>query len=164
MIHIPMIFSNPRLFPQPMETNCLAGLIDVLPTLLTVAGLEGQRPQWNLQGRDLTPLFFRPHLPLQERILFTYDDEFLSPQGAAHIRCIREARWKFALYFDPAGMYPTEYEMYDLLKDPLEIVNLAHGQTPLRYRAERARLQFELTRMMRQTGTLPSQYVPPGGG
>ncbi len=39
MIHIPMIFSNPRLFPCPVETDCLAGLIDVLPTLLTVAGL-----------------------------------------------------------------------------------------------------------------------------
>src|SRR5277367_2319966 len=34
-IHIPMIFSNPRLFPRPVETDCPAGLIDVLPALLT---------------------------------------------------------------------------------------------------------------------------------
>lgn len=85
------------------------------------------------------------------------------PRGAAHIRCIREPEWKF-LYFDPEGTYPTEYEMYHLARDPLEIINLAYGQTPHRYRAERARLQSELNRLMQQTGTLPSQYVPPTGG
>ena len=164
MIHIPMIFSNPRLFPRPVETDCLAGLIDVLPALLTVAGLDKERQRWKLQGRDLTPLFDRPGRPIQERILFTYDDQFLGVKGAAHIRCIREAEWKFAMYFDPDGTYPTEYEMYHLAKDPLEINNLAHGETPLRYRTARARLQSELTRVMQQTGTLPSQYVPPTGG
>jgi choline-sulfatase len=163
MIHVPMIFSNPRLFPGPVETDCLAGLIDVLPTLLTVAGLDRERRQWKFQGRDLTPLFSHPGMPVQDRILFTYDDQFLAPQGAAHIRCIREARWKFAMYFDPNGTYPTEYEMYDLGNDPLEITNLAHGRTPLRYRAERARLHSELVFMMHRTGTLPSQYVPPTG-
>ena len=163
-IHIPMIFSNPRLFPRPLETQCLAGLIDVLPTLLTVAGLDKERDRWNLQGRDLTPLFSRPGIPVQERILFTYDDEFLNPQGAGHIRCIREAKWKYAIYFDPNGTYPTEYEMYDLVNDPLELVNLAYGQTPRPYRRERARLHKSLTRMMEDTGTLPSQYVPPSYG
>jgi choline-sulfatase len=163
-IHIPMIFSNPRLFPRPVETDCPAGLIDVLPTLITVAGLEKERRQWDLQGRDLTPLFSHPRRPVQERILFTYDDEFLNPQGAAHIRCIRENKWKFALYFDPDGTYPTEYEMYDLVNDPAERVNLAHGPMPPAYQWERARLQSELTSLMEETGTLPSQYVPPTGG
>ncbi|HKD66310.1 MAG TPA: sulfatase-like hydrolase/transferase [Candidatus Binataceae bacterium] len=164
MIRIPMIFSNPRLFPHPVETNCLAGLIDILPTLITVAGLDRERERWALQGRDLTALFTHPERPLQDRILFTYDDQFLSPQGAGHIRCIRKKDWKFALYFDPNGIFPTEYEMYDLANDPLERFNLAHGEIPDRYRLQRARLQAELNQLMKDTGTLPSQYVPPGSG
>ena len=31
MIHIPMIFSNPVLFPRPLETNALAGLVMCSP-------------------------------------------------------------------------------------------------------------------------------------
>ena len=50
VIRIPMVFSNPILFPKPLETDCPAGLIDLLPTLVTVAGLEGQKGQWALQG------------------------------------------------------------------------------------------------------------------
>jgi len=68
------------------------------------------------------------------------------------------------MYFDPDGTYPTEYEMYDLANDPLEITNLAHGQTSFIYQAERARLQSALTLLMQQTGTLPSQYVSPTDG
>ena len=44
MIHIPMIFSNPVLFPKPLETNALAGLIDILPTLIAVAGVKPGSP------------------------------------------------------------------------------------------------------------------------
>ena len=164
MIRIPMIFSNPRLFPYPVETDCLAGLIDVLPTLITVAGLDEERERWTLQGCDLTPLFSHPDRPIQDRILFTYDDQFLNPQGAGHIRCIRKKTWKFALYFAPGGTFPTEYEMYDLANDPLERFNLAYGETPPRYRHQRKRLQSELNQLMEETGTLPSQYVSPTSG
>ncbi len=123
VIRIPMVFSNPILFPKPLETDCPAGLIDLLPTLVTVVGLEGQKGQWALQGRDLTPLFRHPHQHVQDEILFTYDDQFGSPPltGAGHIRCIRETHWKFALYFAP-WQQPSEYiyEMYDLKNDPTE--------------------------------------------
>jgi hypothetical protein len=117
----------------------------------------------NLQGRSLAPLFQNPWGTVQDRILFTYDDGLFLPepvQGAAHIRCVREANWKFAMYFDPAGAYPTEYEMYDLIRDPLETANLAHGRTPMRYQVERIRLENELLGTMAATGTQPSQLRP----
>src|ERR1700683_2938061 len=112
-----MIFSNPVLFPKPLETNALAGLIDVLPTLMSVAGIKPES-MLNLQGRSLAPLFQNPWGTVQDRILFTYDDGLFLPepvQGAAHIRCVREANWKFAMYFDPAGACTTESDMSDLI-------------------------------------------------
>ena len=163
MIHIPMIFSNPVLFPRPLETDALAGLIDVLPTLMAVAGIKPESAL-KLQGRSLAPLFHNPWGSVHDCILFTYDDELFLPrpiQGAAHIRCVREVNWKFAMYFDPAGVYPTEYEMYDLVRDPLETANLAHGRTPIRYQFERIRLENELLGRMMSTGTQPGKLRPP---
>eukprot|EP00889_Picochlorum_renovo_P008155 jgi/Picre1/35185/NNA_002647.t1 len=44
--------------------------------------------------------------------------------------CIREERFKFCKYFDPAREITkirSEFEMYDLLKDPTESINLAYS-------------------------------------
>lgn len=163
MIRVPMVFSNPILFPGPLQTDALAGLIDILPTLVTVAVLQSQAGQWELQGRDLTPLFAQPRDRVQDQILFTYDDQLTRPAGAGHIRCLRGERFKYSLYFDPAGQYPDEYEMYDLLVDPYERVNLAHGKTPPVYRAERRRLHGALHALMKRTGTLPQDLLEPDG-
>lgn len=160
VIRIPMIFSNPKLFPSPVETACPAGLIDVLPTLATLAGLGDELPLWDLQGHDLTQLFTRPDDWVQDHVLFTYDDQLLLPTGEGHIRCIREADWKFSLYFDSSGQSDNEYEMYDLRNDPTESNNLGVS-TPLRYRLQFERLKVKLFATMRRTGTLPPQYKPP---
>ena len=45
------------------------------------------------------------------------------------IRCVRDQRWKYAVYLDPAGSGAPEYELYDLESDPDEALNLAHKRT-----------------------------------
>ena len=37
-IHVPLVVSNPVLFPRPAETDALASLVDLLPTIATIAG------------------------------------------------------------------------------------------------------------------------------
>ena len=37
---------------------------------------------------------------------------------------MRDARWKYAVYLDPARRAAPEYEMYDLDSDPNETRNL----------------------------------------
>ena len=46
------------------------------------------------------------------------------------MRAIREARYKLAEYYDPSGKRDSQWEMYDLKRDPLERKNL----TARRYR------------------------------
>ena len=41
-----------------------------------------------------------------------------------HVRCVRTDRYKLVRYFDPSGVEPQEWEMYDLSADPIEAVNL----------------------------------------
>ncbi len=152
-MRVPLIFSNPVLFPAPVACEHPASLVDLVPTL---AGLTGVTPPPGLRGTDLSPLLRDPDSgPLQDEVLFTFDDMHAGTgrvrevvPAAGRIRCIREPRFKYARYFHAEGAFPAEYEMYDLLEDPDELENLAHPDHP-RYAdpevaAERERLAAKL--------------------
>ena len=64
-IHIPLVVSNPVLFPKPAETDALVSLVDVLPTIASVAGapLDGEA-----KGRDLSPVLAAKAAPERERL------------------------------------------------------------------------------------------------
>jgi arylsulfatase A-like enzyme len=162
-LHVPLVISNPRLFPRPVRTRALASLVDLMPTLATIAGAP-RRDSWVLPGRDLTPILLdaaaRPHRPtaaVQDAILFTADETLGSAyvRQPAHIRCLREASWKFAMYFDPAGEAAPQFELYHLDEDPCELVNLAHPDSPHYAYAKTAEMMDKLNRRMAETGTAP---------
>jgi arylsulfatase A-like enzyme len=129
----------------------------VLPTLTTVAGAP-EPEQYDFKGRDLTPILSNPNASVQDVLHFTYEDDAFPVKGADCIRAIVEPDWKYAVYYDPFTGAPTEYEMYDLRCDPLEMTNLAHAvhRTPASD-VERARLHRRLTEVMRVNGTTPDE-------
>ena len=130
-IRVPLIYSNPKLFPEPRTTDELVSHVDLLPTLATLFGApESARANWN--GVDYSRLLVDSGTRgVQDYVVFTYDDyqsgqaSKLYPKGANHISSIREKRWKMARYYDPLGVAPSEFEMYDLKNDPNERKNLA---------------------------------------
>ena len=71
-IRVPLLISNPRLFPQPRQSDALVSLLDVVPTCLGIAG-PGNRPQ-SLDGEDLAPLVYDRAPAVRDAVLFTYDD------------------------------------------------------------------------------------------
>jgi choline-sulfatase len=156
-LSVPLIVSNPTLFPQPQSTDSLASLIDVLPTLAVIAGVP-EPEQYGFKGRDLTPILSNPKVSVQDVLHFTYEDDVFPVTGADCIRAIVEPAWKYAVYYDPFTGAPTEYEMYDLARDPMEMSNLAHPahMTPASER-ERARLHQRLAEVMRANGTEPDE-------
>ena len=117
-IHIPMIFSNPRLFPRPLETDCLAGLIDVLPTLLTVAGLEKERD--NGTFRVATSLRSSAILayPFRSGFCLLMTTSSSIPKARRIFVASAKINGNSRFTSIPNGTYPTEYEMYDLVNDP----------------------------------------------
>ena len=161
-IRIPMIFSNPKLFPSPKVTNSLAGLIDVLPTLATIAGTPN-RDLWTFKGKDLTPILNNPEVVVQDNLHYTYDDYDSSypVSEPAKIRAIIEKDWKYAVYYDIATGTPPEYEMYNLADDPFEEKNLAHEKYSKGYEEERQRLHRKLTLRMQELGTVPDEILWP---
>jgi arylsulfatase A-like enzyme len=156
-LSVPFIVSNPRLYPQPQQSNAFASLIDVLPTLATITGVP-EPAQYGFKGHDLTPILSNPAASVQDVLHFTYEDDVFPVSGADCIRAIVEDEWKYAVYYDPFSGATTEYEMYDLAHDPLELTNLAHQtkRTPASD-VERARLHRRLFDVMETLGTTPDE-------
>jgi len=130
-IHVPLVISNPVLFPRAVKTQALASLIDLMPTVATLAGVQDRSP-YTFMGYDLTPVLkdatdhpANPTAVVQDFIYFTTDevlgDEIVGQPS--HIACLREAQWKVAEYYDPSGQEASQFELYDLVSDPLELHN-----------------------------------------
>ena len=121
-IRVPLVISNPVLFPEPRESDALVSLIDLVPTLLGLTGDPGDPDR--LDGFDLGPLLKGEREAVRDAVLFTYDDHQAGtafqdvPGQPNRIRCVRDQRWKYAVYLDPRGEAPPEYELYDLETDP----------------------------------------------
>jgi choline-sulfatase len=197
-IRVPLVVSNPVLFPQAATTDAPASLVDLVPTLLSLAGADAGNAV--LDGVDLSPVLARhagpdrealDRLPVsvpavtdadtvldavRDDVVFTYDDHQAgtafqdAPGQPNRIRCLRDARFKYAVYLDPAGRARPEYEMYDLDADPVEARNLVgvrsgRGLTPPAER-ERRRLHERLTQQLDQIGApsppLPTLSMPEG--
>src|SRR4051812_47505384 len=130
-LRVPLTFSNPVLFPRAVESPAPASLIDVLPTLLALAGAD----HGGLPGADLSPILRGETASVQEFTRFTYDDHQAGTARADvvpqpnRVRAIREPGWKYATYVDPTGKQSPEHELYDLDADPLEVDNLVDVRT-----------------------------------
>ncbi len=147
-LRVPFVISSPQLFSQPWESDALVSLVDVVPTLLGLSGQPGDATQFD--GRDLTQVLGGENGGVRDAVLFTYDDHQAgtafqdAPGQPNRIRCIRDRRWKYAIYLDPSGKVAPEYELYDLDSDPHEALNLVDKRSGVG-RTERARR--ELTRL-----------------
>ena len=153
-IRIPLIFSNPRLFPRPLQTSSLASLIDLLPTLARLAGVKVTK-KLGWRGQNLGPILADPRASVREGALFTFDDPFFGGmEGPGRIRCLRQDQWKYAVYFDDAGDN-FQFELYNLAKDPGEMDNLAYDRPVF---ATWRRLHRELTAEMKRSQATPSEF------
>jgi len=168
-IRVPLVISNPVLFPEARETDALVSLVDLVPTLLGLSGNPGEPDRFD--GLDLGPILTGAGDSVRDAVLFTYDDHqagtaFQDVSGQPNrIRCVRDTRWKYAVYLDPAGRTPPEYELYDLESDPHEALNLVdkhtgRGRTVAAER-ERRRLHRRLEEACAASATLTPPLPPP---
>ena len=163
---MPLVFSNPRLFPEARASDALVSHVDLLPTLASlVEAPDAARAGW--QGVDYSALLRvrdSAAAPVQDHIVFTYDDvrcaqnvvQLVPPPN--RIVCIREARHKLARYYDGDGIEPDQWEMYDLENDPEERVNLAFPGSTLT--AEQSAARERLTAKLREAEATRLRPLP----
>ena len=129
-LRIPMVISNPVMFPKGKQSMELASLVDIVPTISHFVGIE--KPK-DARGESLIPIIENGK-SVQEAILFTFDDtksgsnQFPSSVKTTNrLRTIRTKEWKYTYYFDALGSYERQYELYNLLSDEDELDNLAYN-------------------------------------
>jgi choline-sulfatase len=172
-LKVPLVYSNPKMFPRPVTSDALISHVDLVPTLASLAGTpRSARRNW--QGVDYSDVVLNPERGKepQDYVAFTYDDfqsgqaNGIYPKQPRHVVSIREKRWKLAKYIDreaklvkgkwvertPPKPLPTQWEMYDLKTDPNEEINLAfegYERTPAQ-EAQFTRLKKKLERVEKQ--------------
>ena len=114
MANIPLIVSNPILFPEGRKCHEMVGQIDVLPTVAELVGLDPMRikKEYHLQGNSFAHTLKDPHAPTSEFVLYTFfsgnNYTNVSPPGdACIIYGIVSKEWKYAVYFAPTNKLPS---------------------------------------------------------
>jgi len=130
---IPLIFHAPGRF-APRRIAQPVSLVDLLPTLLGLAGYPSDAPVEALDGVDLSPALADGAVLPECPVL----GEILSEGTPAPLLMIRRGRYKYvACPLDPP-------QLFDLEADPEERLNLAglpaHAETVRRFADEVARL------------------------
>jgi arylsulfatase A-like enzyme len=161
MIHIPLIVYNPKLYPEPLQTDAFYDHLDLLPTLLDLAGVE--RPESYGLGKSIVPIMRDPSAAVKTFTTFSYDDLMLLPPGfpGGHIRAVREGDWTYAVYFglDGSGL---DYELYNIKSDPGQLDNLLYQRpAPGEVKKEWLRLHKLLTARFVDVGNLPDNFTWP---
>jgi arylsulfatase A-like enzyme/tetratricopeptide (TPR) repeat protein len=110
-LHIPLVFSWPKEFPQGVIYDNLARHIDLAPTILDILGIEG-KDGGSFQGESLYP-FGQGKSPD-----FSYLESAMTYIifGWGGSRGVRSTEWKY--------IASPQEELYDLREDPGEEDNL----------------------------------------
>jgi choline-sulfatase len=133
-LHVPFIIWTPLDDLRGVRVDEQVSLVDVFPTVLTLAGLNWPVP---VHGRSLVPLMFgaKPEHPV-----YAYGESMTASvqYGWSPLQCLRSPRYKFVQAPRP--------ELYDLAADPGESHNIVADQQDIAHQ-----LSDELKRLIADT-------------
>jgi uncharacterized sulfatase len=136
--HIPFIIRQPSDKNKPMVNPTPVSQIDILPTMLEIAGLEIPPI---LEGKSLVP-YLNGDTDLNRNVIIEfnrYEIEHDSWGGFQPVRCLVSGNYKLVINM------LSQDEFYDLERDPNEIDNLIHDPN---YSEIRNRLHTQLINWM----------------
>ena len=140
---IPLIIRYPKLVSAGITPAQLVQTIDIVPTVLGMAGVADTMAR---QGMSLRPLLQGMPAPWRSSVLIEYYSDKVFPRMVTMgYQAVRTERYKYIHYTELSGMD----ELYDLTTDQYEMHNLmgtAAGKAAL------PRVQRELERLQRTTG------------
>jgi arylsulfatase A-like enzyme len=140
-IRSPFIARYPKRIKAGSRVGNLVICQDIAPTLVQLAG---GKPEPQVQGRSLLPLFSGKRAGWRKSILVEYWAENAMPWliGMTY-KAVRTDRYKYIRWIN-RGRDGELDELYDLERDPCELANLARRPA---HRAVRERLRGELRRL-----------------
>jgi arylsulfatase A-like enzyme/lipopolysaccharide biosynthesis regulator YciM len=142
-VRVPLIFFHETLLPRNVVVENRVGLVDILPTILELAGFKRGN---EIQGRSLVPYFRAGAKPPPPRPIYLESFFGFEEMGWAPLTGIVDGDWKYLSLPNP--------EIYDLLQDPGEKQNLHEMRPDLarRLKEQLAALVSSHTEIQRETG------------
>jgi arylsulfatase A-like enzyme len=138
---VPLIFRFPGKVPAGKRVSDVCHMKDVMPTILDLLGI---RSGIRFDGRSLVPLLHgRPRV--MEPEMYITEATWMRKHGW------RTPEWKLIRALEPDFHFKPEVELYNLLKDPGELNNVAADE-PAIVQALTDRMNAHIARRERQTG------------
>ena len=172
-INVPMIISNPKLFPKGTTSSSFSSLIDLVPTIAEITGSASpeELTRMGICGKSLVPIIKDQNVSVRDNIMFFTEDveyffeKFLGKKNfyetmPGKIRSIRFEDWKYSVYFTDKGTQ-LQYEMYNLTNDPGEMMNLAWGSRRQANLPRMQELHDRLTAELKTFRALPTEFQWP---
>ncbi len=113
-VHVPCIVWGPGAGIKPIESDALASLMDVGPTILELAGLEV--PAW-MQAESLMPVIRGERSELRPYVVSEHYRDLIL-RSTERMTMIRDQRWKYVEFHDA-----DDGQLFDLTEDPQELLN-----------------------------------------
>ncbi len=164
VVNLPLIISNPVMFPEPQVTDALWTQVDLTATIAELAGTEKIGV-----GVSQVPVLHNPKTRVRDDVVYFMDDAFGSSipltTPASHLRALFNGRYSYGVYFTAtyAGTLgdsaittggPYQLELYDNLNDPGQLNNLLFNPSASIVPLWRT-LHARLTASMREMNNLP---------
>ncbi len=146
-VSVPLVFSGPNI-PKNQKNSALAYLHDVFPTLCGLTGLD--IPE-SIQTKDLTPVINGDVKEVRKSMFYAYNSwpgEVTRPNinnGGGH-RAVRKGDFKLIV---SAKKDVYTYQLFNLKKDPWELVNLIEDEN---YKNVKEELTLELENLIKEVG------------
>jgi len=141
-LHVPLILRFPGHLPAGRRVAGFCQHKDLVPTLLELAGLE--RSDIAFDGRSLLPLV-RGQAASHESEIYITECTWMRKHGW------RTPEWKLIVALEPDFHFKPEVELYNLVQDPGETVNVAESE-PEVVALLRGRMEAHIARRERETG------------
>lgn len=132
---VPLIVADPReTAGHGRKTSALAELVDLYPTLASLAGIADKLPR-NLEGDDLSTVVRDPDKHIKDAAFTQHQQPFYGSRNdwKAWGYSVRTKRWRYTEWRAIEGGEVVARELYDHETDPLETRNLvedsAHAAT-----------------------------------
>jgi arylsulfatase A-like enzyme len=138
---IPLVFIQPGKIPAGMRFSDYCQMKDIMPTILDLLGIDSGIA---FDGRSLTPLM-KGETRVSESEIYITECTWMRKHGW------RTPQWKLIHALEPDFHFKPEVELYDLVKDPGELVNVAEKEPAVVAMLE-ARMQAWIAKREKETG------------
>lgn len=147
-LSVPLIIKFPGKVPAGKRVSDMTLIQDIMPTILELAGIDAGI---DFDGRSLVPLIEGRPLPRETEMYIT-ECTWMRKHGW------RTPEWKLIVALEPDFHFKPEIELYNLLKDPLELSNVAE-QEPEAAAWLKGRMEAHIAKREKETGRTNPMYT-----